>query len=307
MRKWVALTAMLTVFLPVSQAVAERLNVIASFSIIGDFARAVGGDRINLRTLVGPDGDAHIYEPKPADAIAMAKADVILVNGLQFEGFISRLIKASETSAPVIETTQGAHILRDPSGGHYHYYSGKAVFHEAPFDPHAWQSVANAKVYVANIANAFCAQDNAGCEVYRANAQSYQAQLDQLDADIQRTIAAIPQHKRTFVIGHNAFRYFEQAYGLHFLSPKSVSTEAEASAADVAGTVREIRAQHAAAVFAENISNPRLVEQIAAAAGLKVAGVLYSDALSAPEGPAANYIALMRHNLNTIAHAVHPQ
>lgn len=286
------------------RVMAEKLNVIASFSLIGDFAQQVGGDRIALRTLVGANGDAHIYEPKPTDAIAMAKADVVLVNGLQFEGFMTRLIKASETKALVIETTTGANILRDPAGGHYHYYSGKAVFHEAPFDPHAWQSVANAKVYVENIANAFCKADQAGCQIYQANAQAYQTQLSQLETEIQQKIATIPAHQRTFVIGHNALRYFEQAYGLHFLSPKSVSTESEASAADVAGTVREIRSQRAVAVFAENIANPRLVEQIAAAAGLKVAGVLYSDALSAADGPAASYLAMMRHNLNTLIAAI---
>ncbi|MGH0040004.1 zinc ABC transporter substrate-binding protein [Klebsiella pneumoniae] len=132
-----------------------KINVIASFSVIGDMAKNIGRDRIELRTIVGPNGDAHVYEPSPADAIAMSKADVILVNGLQLEGFISRLIEASETSAPVIETTKGANILQDPAGGHYHFYDGKAVFHAAPFDPHAWQSVGNSRIYVKNIAEAF--------------------------------------------------------------------------------------------------------------------------------------------------------
>lgn len=301
------LSAVLFASLLVSSAMASKLNVIASFSIIGDFALIIGGERITLRTLVGPDSDAHIYEPKPSDAIALAKADVILINGLQFEGFMNRLIRASETSAVVIETTAGAQILHDPAGGHYHYNSGKALFHAAPDDPHAWHSVANAKIYVENITNAFCVKDPAGCAVYRANANAYHAQLEQLDVDIRQELAKLPAHKRTFVIGHNAFRYFEHAYGVRFLSPKSVSTESEASAADVAGTVRDIRTQRAAAVFAENISNPRLVEQIASAAGLKVAGVLYSDALSAPDGPAANYISLMRHNVKTITRAVESQ
>lgn len=283
---------------------AEKLKVVASFFIIGDFARHVGGERIALRTLVGANGDAHVYEAKPADAIAMAKADVILVNGLQFEGFLTRLIDASETSAPIIETSKGAHIIRDPAGGHYHYYNGKAVFHAAPFDPHAWQSVANAGVYVENIADAFCDADQAGCDVYRANAAAYRARLAQLDSAIRQAVTRIPQQKRTVVVGHNAFRYFEQAYGLHFLSPQSVSTESEASAADVAGVVRAIKHRRASAVFAENISNPRLVGQIAAEAGLNVAGVLYSDALSEANGAAASYIDMMTRNIQTITDAV---
>lgn len=287
--------------LPVSAA--EKLNVIASFSILGDFARQVGGDRIELRTIVGPDSDAHVYEPKPADAIAVAKADVVLVNGLLFEGFLQRLIEASGTSAAVVEATKGAEILNDPAGGHYHYVGGKAVFHEAPLDPHAWQSVANAKVYVKNIAEAFCKADAEGCATYEANAKAYDGKLDALDKEIRETVAAIPQDRRVFVVAHNAFRYFEHAYGVTFLAPQGVSTDAEASAADVAGVVREIAGKRAAAVFAENISNSRLVEQIASEAGLKLGGTLYSDALSKEDGPAATYAEMMRRNLATIRDA----
>ncbi|WP_414164574.1 zinc ABC transporter substrate-binding protein AztC [Superficieibacter sp. BNK-5] len=287
-----------------SWQVSAKINVIASFSIIGDMAKNIGQDRITLRTIVGPNGDAHVYEPSPADAIAMAKADVILINGLQFEGFIKRLIAASETSAPVTETTKDAHIIRDPAGGHYHFYEGKAVFHAAPFDPHAWQSIANAKIYVKNIADAFCAADRSGCTFYQDNARAYTSKLNALQQKIKTTMAAIPEDKRTVVVGHNAFRYFEEDYGIHFLSPQGISTEAEASAADVAGILKEIKRNKASAVFAENISNPRLVAQIAAEAGLSVAGTLYSDALSDPAGPASTYLAMMEHNVTTLTTAV---
>jgi len=287
-----------------SWQVSAKINVIASFSIIGDMAKNIGQDRITLRTIVGPNGDAHVYEPSPADAIAMAKADVILINGLQFEGFIKRLIAASETSAPVTETTKDAHIIRDPAGGHYHFYEGKAVFHAAPFDPHAWQSIANAKIYVKNIADAFCAADRSGCTFYQDNARAYTSKLNALQQKIKTTMAAIPEDKRTVVVGHNAFRYFEEDYGIHFLSPQGISTEAEASAADVAGILKEIKRNKASAVFAENISNPRLVAQIAAEAGLRVAGTLYSDALSDPAGPASTYLAMMEHNVTTLTTAV---
>ncbi|WP_435930558.1 zinc ABC transporter substrate-binding protein AztC [Dryocola sp. BD613] len=283
--------------------VNAKLKVISSFSIIGDIANNIGQDRIEQRIIVGPNGDAHVYEPSPADAIAMSKADVILVNGLQLEGFISRLIEASETTAPVIETTKGADIIRDPAGGHYHFYDGKAVFHAAPFDPHAWQSVANARIYVKNIAAAFCTADKDSCEFYQNNARAYNDELTMLEKKLISTVNGIPQEKRTVVVSHNAFRYFEKAYGIHFLSPQGVSTESEASAADVAGILKEIKQSRASAVFSENISSPRLVEQIASEAGLRVAGVLYSDALSEPAGPASTYLKMMEHNVNTIAAA----
>lgn len=287
-----------------ARAETTRLSVVATFSIIGDFARRVGGERIELRTLVGPNGDAHVYEPRPADAVALARADIVLVNGLMFEGFLSRLIEASGTTAPVIELTDGAEILSDPEGGHYHYYGDRAVFHEAPYDAHAWQSVANAKVYVENIARAFCEADTEGCAIYEENAQTYLVELAALDEEIRQAVDVLPEDRRVVVVAHNAFRYFEHAYGVSFLAPQGVSTESEASAADVASLIREIRERRAAAVFAENIADARLVEQIAAEAGLSLGGTLYSDALSQPDGPAPTYVELMRHNVATITRAL---
>lgn len=287
-----------------ARAETEKLSVVATFSIIGDFARAVGGDRIELRTLVGPNSDAHVYEPKPADAIALARADVVLVNGLLFEGFLQRLAEASGTSAAIATLTDGADILHDPDGGHYHYSGGQAIFHAAPNDPHAWQSVSNAKVYVENIARAFCTADAEGCTAYEANAAAYLDRLTVLDEDIKQAIGAIPEDRRVAVVAHNAFRYFERDYGVTFLAPQGVSTESEASAAEVASLIREIREKRAAAVFAENISDARVVEQIASEAGLALGGTLYSDALSPADGPASTYIDLMRHNATTLGTAI---
>lgn len=282
----------------------ERLDVVATFSIIGDFARKVGGDRVAVTTLVGPDSDAHVYEPKPADAMALARADVVLVNGLLFEGFMQRLIEASGTAAAIVVLSDGADILHDPDGGHYHYTGGQAVFHAAPDDPHAWQSVRNARTYVDNVARAFCVADAAGCATYTSNAADYAEDLSTLDRDIRETIDAIPQDRRVAVVAHNAFRYFERDYGVAFLSPQGVSTESEASAADVASLIREIREKRAAAVFAENIADTRLVEQIASEAGLSLGGTLYSDALSPADGPAPGYAGMMRHNVRTLATAL---
>lgn len=290
--------------IPVTAFARDKLQVVASFSIIGDFARQVGGDHIALKTLVGPNGDAHVYEPSPADAIALARADVVLTNGLLFEGFLNRLIEASGTQAPIFALTDGVDVLQDPAGGHYHFVDGKAIFHAEPNNPHAWQSVSAAKIYVQNVATAFCATDADNCAEYEANAAAYIEQLTALDAEVRAAVATIPVDRRVVVVAHNAYQYFERDYGLHFLSPVGISTESEASAADVAGLVRQVREQKASAVFAENITDSRLVQQIAAEAGLSLGGTLYSDALSGPDGPAAAYVEMMRHNLSTITTAI---
>ena len=281
-------------------AQADGLKVVASFSIIGDFAKEVGGDRVSIVTLVGPDGDAHVYEPSPADATAMAKADVVLVNGLHFEGFLKRLVETSGTKAAVVELTKGVTPLAfkqevaEEHEGHDH----------GNVDPHAFQSIANAKIYVANVADAFCAADAAGCETYKANATRYAGQLDALEKEVKDAVAAIPAEKRTIITSHDAFGYFEHEYGLAFHAPEGISTEAEPSAADVAKLIDQVKADKASAVFVENITNQRLVEQIASETGLKLGGTLYSDALSPADGPAATYIELMRHNMATIKGAI---
>ncbi|WP_265975017.1 zinc ABC transporter substrate-binding protein AztC [Brucella intermedia] len=298
------IASVLSTFMVPASAQNEKLSVVASFSIIGDLAKQVGGDHIELKTLVGPNGDAHVYEPRPADAMALARADVILVNGLLLEGFMERLIEASQAKAPITTVTDGANILNDPKGGHYHFIDGKAVFHATPNDPHAWQSVGNVKTYVQNIEKAFCEADAGGCEAYKKNASAYVDKLTALDTEIKAEIAAVPREYRVVVVAHNAFRYFERDYGISFLSPQGVSTESEASAADVSSLIREIREKRASAVFAENIADSRLVEQIASEAGLKLGGTLYSDALSPADGPAPTYIDMMRYNVKTLISAI---
>jgi len=301
-------------------SLAEGLKVVASFSIIGDFAKNVGGARVTVTTLVGPDGDAHVYEPKPADARAMAEADVILVNGLNFEGFLKRLTESSETKAPVVELAKGVETLKMDEGHDHgpeeaahegeHKHDHEAEGHDhaghdhGDIDPHAFQDVTNAKVYVKNVADAFCQADAAGCDGYHANAETYLEKLDTLEAEIRTAVEAIPADKRTIITSHDAFGYFARAYGLTFLAPEGVSTEAEASAADVAALIRQVRADKASAIFVENITNKALIEQIAAETGLKVGGTLFSDALSAADGAAPTYVDLMRHNILTIRGAI---
>jgi len=320
-----------------ASASAENLNVVASFSVIGDFAKNVGGDRVDITTLVGPNGDAHVYEPKPADAAAVAAADVVLVNGLQFEGFLQRLVEASGTKAPIVELTTGGEVLKmadEPhpheeadehdhdeaaEGDHDHdhddhdheHEEGEEHAHEeghhhhhGEYDPHAWQSVHNAEVYVKNIADAFCAADSDGCDIYKANAETYLSKLEALDDEVKAAVAEIPEDKRVVITSHDAFGYFEHEYGLAFLAPEGISTESEASAADVAALIRQVKEDKASAIFVENITNPRLIEQIASETGIKIGGTLYSDALSGSEGPAATYIDMMEHNVNTIKGAI---
>jgi zinc/manganese transport system substrate-binding protein len=279
-----------------SPALARDFRAIASFSIIGDMVREVGGTLVSVTTLVGPNGDAHVYEPTPKDAQAAAAAQIIFVNGLGFEGWLTRLVEASETRAVVVEASAGIAPLaaheREP--GHDHGRS----------DPHAWQDVANAVLYVENIAKGLCAADAQHCYAYRSNANRYIRSLEELNHHIRQMIEKIPTNRRRVITTHDAFGYFEHAYGIDFLAAEGVSTESEASAADVAKLIEQIRHDKAAALFVENISDPRLIEQISRETGLAQGGALYSDALSEAGGPAATYLDMMRHNARTIASAI---
>jgi zinc/manganese transport system substrate-binding protein len=296
-REALAATALAALFVAASARAQDRLNVIASFSILGDFVKNVGGDRLEVATLVGPNGNAHVYAPSPGDAKKVADAKLVFVNGLGFEGWLERLVKASGTKAPIVVATRGIKPLeRAGEHGHDHDH-GRA-------DPHAWQSVANAKIYVANIRDALIAADPAGKEAYLANAAAYLAKLDALERDVREVVAKIPADRRRVIISHSAFGYFQDAYGVNFIAPQGVSTEAEASAKDVAAIIAQIRKQKVAAVFLENVTDPRLVEQIARETGAKVGGTLYSDALTDDKGDATTYIDLIRHNLRQLASAL---
>lgn len=288
-----------------SAAFADPLKVVSSFTVISDFAKNVGGDKIKLTTLVGPDGDAHVYEPKPADAAAVASADVVLVNGLHFEGFLPRLVEASATKAPIVELSKGVEPIKSAEDEHHHEAAGGTQHeeHEA-FDPHAFQSISNAKIYVNNIVDAFCTADAANCDTYKSNAAAYTAKLDATETEVKAAIASIPESKRLVITSHDAFGYFQHEYGLTFLAPEGISTDSEASAADIVALIKQIKEDKASAIFVENITNPRLIEQIASETKLKVGGTLYSDALSKPDEGASTYIDMMHHNIETFKKAI---
>jgi zinc/manganese transport system substrate-binding protein len=282
---------------PASAQPTDKLAVVATFSILGDFVRNVGGDRVEVTTLVGPDGDAHVYSPTPADGRRLTEAKVVFANGMKFEGWMSRLIKSSGTKAKVVEAAKGvkAHHGGDDHGhGHSH----------GSVDPHAWQNVGNAKIYIANIRDALIAADPAGKETYHANAARYLENLDILDSELKSAVARIPADRRRIITSHDAFAYFEDAYGVDFVAPQGVSTESEASAKDVARIIQQIKREKIKAVFVENIADPRLLERIAKETGVRIGERLYSDALSQPDGPAGTYIDMMRHNIKALSMAL---
>jgi zinc/manganese transport system substrate-binding protein len=226
----------------------NRINVVASFSILGDFVRNVGGDRVNVTSLVGANGDVHVYAPPPQDAKTIADARLVIINGLGLEGWLPRLLQSSGSKAPIITATKGIAPLKLGSDA----------------DPHAWQSVANAKIYVTNIRDALAAADPADAEVFRKQAEAYLAKLDALDSEVRQAVKQIPPSRRKVISTHDAFGYFAAAYGVPFIAPVGVSTESEASARDIARIIAQIKTEKIPAVFLENISDPRLIRRLSA-------------------------------------------
>ena len=267
---------------------AERLNVVASFSILADFVRNVGADRVNLTTLVGADSDVHVYTPAPSDAKRIAGAKLVVVNGLGLEGWLPRLVQSSGSKAVIVTASAGITPLK----------------HGSDADPHAWQSVPNAKIYVTNIANALAAADPANAEFFRGEARAYLDKLDTLDRELREAVTNIPPERRKVISTHDAFGYFAAAYGIQFIAPLGVSTETEPSARDIAGIIGQIKAAKIPAVFLENISDDRLIRRIAAETGSKVGGTLISDGLTGEKGPAPTYIDMVRHNIKALTSAL---
>jgi zinc/manganese transport system substrate-binding protein len=254
----------------------DKIKVVATFSILGDLVTEVGGDWIDLTTLVGPDTDAHTYQPRPNDLRVLAGARVLVSNGLGFEGWIDRLADAASFKGTRIVVSKDAAV--------------------GP-DPHCWQDVACTRRYVANIATGLAAADPWNATTYRERAQAYDAKLATLEAWIRGEIATVPEDRRKAITGHNSFHYFSRAYGVRFEAPRGYSTDSEPSARDMAELIRQVRAQKIKALFIENMTNPVLIEEIARDAGATVGPRLYSDALSKPGGPAPTYDAMMRYNV----------
>jgi zinc/manganese transport system substrate-binding protein len=284
------LVAGMAALLPAPALSHDKVNVAASFTILADFARNVGGDRIAVTSLIGPDADVHTYTPSPADAKRIADAKVIIVNGLGLEGSTERFMRAAAKAANIVVASAGVSPLRM----------------NAEVDPHAWQAVGNAKIYVTNIRDELIAADPAYTVLYEANSATYLRKLDALDADVKAAIANIPPERRRLITSHDAFGYFGKAYGIALIALNGVSTEGEPSAREMDSIITQIRREKIPAVFLENVTDPRLLQRIASESGARIGGTLYTDALSKPDGPAPTYIHMIRHNLTQLTAALGP-
>ena len=289
----------------------QPIPVVATFSILGDMVERIGGEHIALTTLVGPDGDAHVYQPTPKAARSVAEADVLFMNGLEFEGWLERLAEAASFNGAMVVATNGIvpiafeehedeheehddHKEHDDHAGHDH----------GTFDPHAWQSLDNAVIYANNIAAGLAQADPANASAYYTNRAAFVTEILALKSDVDAMMAGLPADKRTVVTPHDAFGYFAAAYDLTFEAPQGMSTESEVSAADVAALITQIRRDSISAVFIESITDNRMMEQIANETGATIGGTLYSDALSGETGPASTYLDMIRHNATTLSDAL---
>ena len=309
--------------------------VVATFSVLGDMVERIGGDRVAVTTLVGADGDTHVYQPGPADARAVSQAEILVFNGLAFEGWLDRLVEASSFGGVRVVATDGIQAIRLEDDDHHdddhidedehaakdghgdeddhgdeHEHAAKDDHahghHHGAFDPHGWHDLANAVIYVDNITAALAKADPANASTYHGNRAAYVAEIQALEAEIRKKVAGLPEDRRTVVIPHDAFGYFSEAYGLRFLAPQGLSTESEPSAGEVAALIRQIREEGITAVFVESLIDQRLIEQIADETGASIGGTVYSDALSGPDGPASTYLDMMRHNAEMFAEALSP-
>jgi zinc/manganese transport system substrate-binding protein len=286
-------------------AAAQPVPVVASFSILGDVVAQVGGDRVAVQVLVGPGSDAHVLQPTPAQARQVAQARLVVSHGLGFEGWMPRLLRAAGFKGRELRVAEGPGApppLKAAPGAHAHGHSHGHS--HGGIDPHTWQDVTRVIGWLPRIAEALCEADAAGCPEHRRRAEAYGARLRALDAEIRAQWTGVPAADRKLITSHDAFGYYAAAYGVRFLAPQGLSTEAEASARGVAQLVRQIRAEGIRALFVESIADPRLIEQIGRETGLKPAGRLYSDSLSPPDGQAASYEALMRHNTRLMVEAL---
>ena len=322
--------------LPVTAWAAEdRLPVVATFSILGDMVKEVGGDRVSVTTIVGINSDVHRFEPTPRDAKALLAAKVLVLNGLDFEAWLPRLAEASgfkglqvlatagvkvrhlgdenhpdevqeaqgrESETPEAHDYEGASAeAQDPDHGHDHHGHDHA---HGDVDPHAWQNLANGMNYARNIAAGLGRADPRNAAYYRSRAENYVSRMQALDSEIKAGFAAIPPERRRVITSHDAFGYFGDAYGIEFIPVAGLSNQAEPSAADVARIVRAARDAHVSGIFIENMTSPKLAQQIARESGVPMGGTLYADALGPADEPAATYLGMFSWNAGRLLYVL---
>jgi zinc/manganese transport system substrate-binding protein len=288
-RRWSGVLAVLAAFLPGLAAADGKPKVVATFTIIGDLVQAVGGDAVTVTTLVGPDGDAHVFEPRPSDLAAVAEADLVVSNGLGMEPWLERLIESAGYQGKLLVASEGVVPLpfkeeADSSG-------------TMPDDPHAFQDLSNGRLYVKNIAAALATLTPKDAASIAARAAQLDSEMAAMDAELKAKLGALPAANRRILTSHDAFHYFAKAYGLDIQSIQGVSTDSEPSAADLAEIARQAKAGQVKAIFLENMSSPQLAQTISSESGVPVGGELVADALTKPDGPAPHYLDMFRYNL----------
>jgi zinc/manganese transport system substrate-binding protein len=287
-RRFLLASAIALALLGSTAYAADKLPVTASFSILGDIVGVVGGDRVTVTTLVGPDEDAHVFEPKPTDVKTILASKLVVTNGLGFEPWAGKLIKSAGYKGEALVAAKGVKVRQLKEDGH------------DATDPHAWQNPNNVVLYARNIAAALSKVDAAGASTYQANAEAYVKELQSLDAWAKEQFAAIPAPKRKVITSHDAFGYFAAQYGITFLAPRGVNADTEPSAKQVAQLIKQIQREKIRAVFVENMSDPKLIAQLSKDAGAKVGATLFVDALSGPDKPGTTYLQMMRHNVSEL-------
>ena len=287
---------------PAAVSAKDKLSVVTSFSILADMTAHVGGDHVTVTSLVPVNTDAHVFTPAPGDVKALGAADVFVMNGLGFEGWAEKLVKSANFKGVSVVAAKGAKTLKaleeEGHGAHAH------ASLDQERDPHAWQNIENGIIYVANIRDALVKADAAHAADYEANAGRYIAELKELHAWVKAEIGKVPAAKRKVITSHDAFQYFARAYGVEFFAPAGVNEETEPSAKDVARIVDQIRKQRITALFIENISDKRLMEQLQRDGGATIGGTIYSDALSSADGPANSYAGMFKHNVGKLVPAM---
>lgn len=278
--------------LPKPATADEPVPVVASFSILGDLVQVVGGARVQVTTLVGPNADTHSFEPKPVDAKTILKARLFVINGLSFEPWAEKLAKSAAYQGVTVVASRGVKPLQMEDSGDNHGHQ--------EIDPHAWQNPENGLLYVQNIVTALSKVDPAGASTYQANAARYAKVLQDFDAQAKAQFAALPSAKRKVITSHDAFGYFAAHYQIKFLAPEGINADTTPSAKHVAELIRQMKREKIRAVFVENMSNPKLIAQIGKDAGVTLGGTLYSDALSGPTEPGSSYLKMMQHNVTQL-------
>ncbi|HBM91085.1 MAG TPA: ABC transporter substrate-binding protein [Rhodospirillaceae bacterium] len=280
----------------------KKIKIVASFSVLGDMIEQIGGNLIDLTVLVKAGQEAHGFQPKPQDAKKVAEAEIVAINGLKLEGWMGRLIEASGTKAKLLVASKGVkpRLLEITHEGHHHAHSSGEVL----ADPHAWQDLKKGQLYAKNIAVALIEARPTQKKEIKKRYHAYVSEMKKLDAKMRADFALIPQEKRKVITSHDAFGYFGAAYGVTFIAPVGISSEAEASATDIVKIIEQIKKEGVHVLFVESLVSPRLIEQIAKDTGAHVGGTLYADTLSLPDGEAPTYLDMFKHNAKKMLKAM---